>query len=266
MFADGMFEGRVALVTGAGRGIGEAIALALADLGADVAVNDIDGDTAAETAAAVEARGRDATVVLGDVSDEDAVREMVATAESDLGLVQLVVNNAGSNNDDDLVDLPYEEWRHTMGVNLDGTFLVSREAARRLIDRGEDGSIVNLSSITGLGPQPGAGAYSPSKGAMIMLTRQMAMEWAEDDIRVNAIAPGLIWTPATDPVYSDDDLFEARRDWVPMKRIGEPQDVARAAIYLLAPENGYTTGETMIVDGGASNVGLNLIPGRAQHE
>lgn len=266
MFAEGVFDGRVALVTGAGRGIGEAVALGLADLGADVAVNDIDGDTAEETAAAVEARGRNATVVLGDVSDQDVARGMVAEAESELGLVRHVVNNAGSNNDDDLVDLPYDEWRHTMGVNLDGTFLVSREAARRLIDRDERGSFVNLSSITGLGPQPGAGAYSPSKGAIIMLTRQMAMEWAEDGIRVNAIAPGLIWTPATDPVYSDDDLFAARRDWVPMKQIGEPQDVVRAAIYLLAPENRYTTGETLLVDGGASNVGLNLIPGRAQHE
>lgn len=266
MYADGLFNDRVALITGAGRGIGKEIALTLANLGADIAVNDLYEDTAAETVASVRDTGQEALSVPGDVSDPDAVKVMVEAAEDTLGIVQHVVNNAGSNNDDDLVDLPYDEWRKTMSINADGTFLVSREVAGRLLDAGKSGSIANISSLAGLGPQPGAGAYSPSKASIVMLTEQMALEWAEDDIRVNAIAPGLVWTPATDSVYSDDELFEQRRDWVPMKMVGEPADVARTAVYLLSPENRYTTGETTIVDGGASKVGLSLIPGRAQHE
>lgn len=266
MYREDLFAGRAALVTGAGRGIGAEIATTLADLGADVAVNDVDPETAAETVAAVEERGQTAVSVVGDVSDPDAVEEIVGTAERELGTVRLAVNNAGANDDDGLVDLPYEEWRKTNGINLDGTFLVGRAVARRLIDAGRSGSIVNVASITGLGPQPGAGAYSPSKAAIIRLTEQMALEWADDDVRVNAIAPGLIWTPATDNVYSDDELFERRRQWVPMRRIGEPADVARTAVYLLAPENDYTTGETAVVDAGASKVGVSEIPGRAQHE
>lgn len=266
MYEENLFRDRVALVTGAGRGIGKEIALTLANLGADVAVNDLYEKTAAETVSEIRDVGREAVTVVGDVSDPDSVETMVQDAEDRLGLIQHVVNNAGSNNDDALVDLPYDEWRKTMGINADGTFLVSREVAGRLIEAGETGSIANISSIAGLGPQPGAGAYSPSKASIVMMTEQMALEWAEDGVRVNAIAPGLIWTPATDSVYSDDELFEKRKEWVPMKMVGEPKDVARTAVYLLSPENRYTTGETTIVDGGASKVGLNLIPGRAQHE
>lgn len=266
MYREDLFAEHAALVTGAGRGIGAEIARTLADLGADVAVNDIDPETAAGTVADVEERGQSAVRIVGDVSDPDAVEAMVDTAESEFGTVSLAVNNAGANDDDGLVDLPYEEWRKTTSINVDGTFLVGREVARRLIDTNLSGSIVNIASITGLGPQPGAGAYSPSKATIIRLTEQMALEWAEYDVRVNAIAPGLIWTPATDNVYSDDELFERRRQWVPMGRIGESEDVARTAVYLLAPENDYTTGETAVVDAGASKVGVSEIPGRAQHE
>jgi NAD(P)-dependent dehydrogenase (short-subunit alcohol dehydrogenase family) len=266
MYADDLFEGEVALVTGAGRGIGKDISLKLAELGADVAVNDLYEETASETVAEIRDLGQDAVAVAGDVSDPDDVEAMVATAEDELGLVRRVVNNAGSNNDDDLVDLAYEEWQKTMAINADGTFLVSREVAGRLIDEGESGAIANISSIAGLGPQPGAGAYSPSKAAVVMLSEQMALEWAEEEVRVNAIAPGLIWTPATDNVYSDDELLAKRKEWTPSKQIGEPADVTRTAIYLLAPENRYTSGETAVVDAAASKVGLSMIPGRSQHE
>lgn len=266
MYADDLFDGEVALITGAGRGIGEDIALKLGELGADVAVNDLYEDSASETVEQIREMGGDAVAVVGDVSDPDDVERMVATAEAELGLVRRVVNNAGSNNDDGLVDLDYDEWRKTMAINADGTFLVSREVAGRLIEAGESGAIANISSIAGLGPQPGAGAYSPSKAAIVMLSEQMALEWAEDDVRVNAIAPGLIWTPATDNVYSDDELYEARKEWTPSEQIGEPADVTRTAVYLLAPDNRYTSGETAVVDAAASKVGLSMIPGRSKHE
>lgn len=266
MYADGLFEGRVALVTGGGRGIGEEIATTLAALGADVAVNDLHESSAAETVETIESLGRQAVAVPGNVADEGEVEAMVETAADTLGTPQLVVNNAGSNNDDALLDLPLEEWEKVMQVNTTAALLVGRAAAARMAADGVGGSMVNLSSIAGTMPQPGAGAYSTSKAATIMLTRQMALEWAPHDIRVNAICPGLIWTPATDSVYADDELNERRRQWVPVRRIGRPEDVARTAVYLLSPTNDYTTGESVFVDGGAQCVGLNLIPGRARHE
>lgn len=266
MFADDLFDGRTVFVTGAGRGIGKAIAIAVAELGADVGVIDLYEETAKETASEVEALGQQAVAVEGDISDPDVVADAVDEVEAELGLIQHAVNNAGTNSDDPLVDLSLDEWKRVMEINVDGTLEVSRTVARRLIDAGESGSIVNLSSITGTRPQPGAGAYTTSKAAIIKLTQQMALEWGEYDIRANAICPGLIWTPATDSVYSDDELFEKRKDWVPIGKIGTPEDIARGTVFLLAPENDYTTGEALFVDGGAQNVGLDLIPGRAQHE
>ena len=266
MFAEDILENGVALVTGAGRGIGKEIALTCADLGADVAVNDLYEEPAADTVDAIEERGQNAVAVPGDVSDPNVVEAMFDAAADELGTVHHVVNNAGANSDADLVDISIEEWEKVVDINLNGTFLVAREGARRLRAAGEPGSMVNIASIAGTMPQPGAGAYTPTKGAIIKLTQQMALEWAMDDIRVNALCPGLIWTPATDSVYSDDELLERRKEWVPIQRIGAPDDVARAVMYLLAPENKYTTGESLYVDGGAQCVGLNLIPGRAQHE
>jgi NAD(P)-dependent dehydrogenase (short-subunit alcohol dehydrogenase family) len=242
------------------------MALALAEHGADVVVNDLYEDSAKDTAEEIRDLGRSATIVPGDVSDPEKALEIIETGWDDLGPIQHVVNNAGANSDDDLVDLPLEEWNKVIDINVTSTFLISRIAADKLQESGRSGSIVNISSVAGSMPQPGSGAYSTSKAAIIKLSQQMALEWARDQIRVNALCPGLIWTPATDSVYSDDELFEKRREWVPVKQIGEPEDVARAAMYLLAPDNEYTTGEALYIDGGAQCNGLNLIPGRAQHE
>jgi glucose 1-dehydrogenase len=122
--------------------------------------------------------------------------------------------------------------------------------------------MVNIASIAGLQPEVGAGAYSASKAAVIRMTEQMAVEWAEDGVRVNNVCPGLIWTPGTDAVYQDEDLREERRNLIPTKRIGRPEDIAKATVFLLAPDNDYITGETMVVDGGAQCVGVTTqIPG-----
>lgn len=266
MYADGLFDDQIAIVTGAGRGIGKEIATTLADLGANIGVNDLYEETAEETVEEIKSMGRSAVAVPGDISEPQTARSIVDEVNDSLGAAQIIVNNAGTNNDDPLVDLPIEEWEKVMRVNTTSALTVGRAAATWLIDEGLSGSMINISSIAGTMPQPGAGAYSTSKSATIMLTKQMALEWAPFDIRVNAICPGLIWTPATDSVYSDDDLFEKRRQWVPIQRIGSPSDVARTAVYLLAPQNAYTTGETVFVDGGSQCVGLNLIPGRARHE
>lgn len=266
MYAEDLFDGRVALVTGAGRGIGRAIALRIAELGGDVAVNDVDEETAADTAAAIEALGQRAVPVPADVGDPAAVEAMVDLASDELGLVQHVVNNAATKRYDGLVDHTLEDWELVLRVNLTGPFLVGREVARRLLAAGRRGSITNISSIEALRPQPTAGAYPVGKTAIISLTRLMALEWAEAGIRANAICPGLIWTEASDPVYSDDEIREGRLRYVPVDRIGQPEDVADTVVYTLAPANDYLTGEYIVLDGGLQLVGVDRMPGQTTRD
>jgi NAD(P)-dependent dehydrogenase (short-subunit alcohol dehydrogenase family) len=265
MYKSGLFDGKTAFVTGAGQGIGQEIATTLAGLGADVAVNDIYEERAEETVQLVQEEGSEAIKVLGDVSQEAEVEQMISKVEEELGTPQLVVNNAGANSASPLTELSVDEWDKVMAVNTTSTFLVSRTVAKSLAENDEEGSIVNLSSVAGLVPQPGAGAYTPSKASIIKLTQQMAIEWADFDIRVNAVCPGMIWTPATDNLYSDDDLLNKRRSLVPIGEIGEPSDVAESVVYLLSPTNGYTTGEILSVDGGLQCAPPE-VPGKAEHE
>ena len=263
MFQDNLFQGRVAVVTGAGQGIGRDIAVELASLGADVGVNDLNEESVQETVAAIEEQGQSAIAVPGDVRDTDFVEEMIDEVERELGLVQHVVNNAATTYTTSLIELPAEEWDKTMEVNAGATFRIAREVAKRLIDADESGSIVNVSSIGATMAFPGTGAYSSSKAAIQKLTDQMALEWGEHDIRVNAVSPGLILTEGTKATYEDEDVKAAREDWIPIGRIGTPEDITRGIIFMLSPENTYTTGESLFVDGGAQNVGLNLVPGRS---
>ncbi|TKR25049.1 SDR family oxidoreductase [Natronomonas salsuginis] len=265
MYKSGLFDGKTAFVTGAGQGIGQEIATTLAELGADVAVNDIYEERAEETVQLVQEEGSEAIKLLGDVSQEAEVEQMISKVEEELGTPQLVVNNAGANSASPLTELSVDEWDKVMAVNTTSTFLVSRTVAKSLAENDEEGSIVNLSSVAGLVPQPGAGAYTPSKASIIKLTQQMAIEWAEFGIRVNAVCPGMIWTPATDNLYTDDDLLNKRRSLVPIGEIGEPSDVAESVVYLLSPTNGYTTGEILSVDGGLQCAPPE-VPGKAEHE
>lgn len=266
MYATDLFEDRPVLVTGAGRGIGRGIALRIAELGGDVVVNDIDGDSAAATADAIEDRGQRAVALPADVGDSDEVEAMVGTAIDELGTIRHVVNNAATKNYHDLVDIPVEDWNRVLRVNLTGPMLVARTVARGLLAEGLDGSVANISSVGAFRPQPGAGSYCPSKLALVSLTAQMALEWAADGIRVNAVCPGLIWTEASDPVYSDDDLRDARLEYVPVKRVGRPADVADMVVYLLAPGNDFLTGEAIFLDGGQRLIGNDRLPGKTVRE
>lgn len=265
MYSNDLFEGYTALVTGAGQGIGHEIAVSLARFGADVAVNDIDGQKAEETAREIENGGRNSIALQGDVSSPQDVETMVRDATETLGSIQLLVNNAGTNSGGTLAELDVDDWDRVMDINTKGTYLVSKAVASSLLETDTPGSIVNMSSIAGVRPNTDFGAYSASKAAIIKMTEQMALELATDEIRVNCICPGLIWTEASDAVYSDEQLLEQRREWTPTRRIGTPEDVANAAVFLLAPANDYVTGETVFVDGAAQCVGLNLMPGRSQH-
>ncbi len=241
--------GAVALVTGAGRGIGREIALALAAAGADVAVNDVTGneEACAAVVAEVEARGRRGLVVTADVGDEEQVNAMVERAERELGPLGVVVNNAGITRDNVVMMMDAADFDAVIATHLRGTFLVSKAAARRMFRR-RSGCIINLSSVVGRRGNAGQANYAAAKAGIIGLTKSLARELGGRGVRVNAIAPGYIDTPMTQA------LPEATRAAIventPLRAIGLPADVADAVVFLASPRARFITGVTLPVDGG----------------
>ncbi len=254
-------QDRVALITGAGRGIGKAIALAYAREGARVVVNDIDPATAEATAAEVGAAGPKALVALADIARPQEIARLVDTVIKERGRIDIVVNNAMKIVPGKLEELPEAAWDTTMNIGLKGVFLLSQAAARHMIKQ-KSGAFVNIASVAGLFPYNWAGAYSVVKAGLIMLTKLMALEWAPYGIRANAIAPGYIRTPGTEAMYADPEIYEGRRKGVPMGRVGSGEDVAALAVFLASDEARYTTGSLVGADGGQA-VGYFLsVPGR----
>jgi NAD(P)-dependent dehydrogenase (short-subunit alcohol dehydrogenase family) len=256
-------EGRVALVTGGGAngGIGHAVALALAHAGADVLVSDIDDTGASETAREVQGLGRRAVSIRADLGQPDDVLAMMAALDHEFARVDILVNNVGVGHRSRPEALSLEDWRKVVGVNLDGTFLATREAGRRMIARGAGGSIVSISSIAGssaLGR--GNFVYSVTKAGIIQLTRELAVEWAPHRIRVNAIQPAQVMTKAMDRMLADPRLDPATLKerfvrGIPLDRIGEPEDIAKAVVFLASDAASFITGHSLPVDGG--NLALN---------
>ncbi len=252
---------RVALVTGAGRGIGKAIALAYAREGAQVVINDVDRANAEAAAAEVGAAGPKALVVEADIGRAAEITRLVDTAIKERGRIDIVVNNAMKIVPGKLEALPEEAWDTTMNIGLKGVFLLSQAAARHMIKQ-KSGAFVNIASVAGLFPYNWAGAYSVVKAGVIMLTKLMALEWAPYGIRANAITPGYIRTPGTEAMYADPEIYEGRRKGVPMGRVGSGEDVARVAVFLASDEAQYTSGSIVGADGGQA-VGYFLsVPGR----
>lgn len=241
------------VITGAGRGIGATIAGHTARAGYSVALWDADR-RAAETVA--KELGASATAVGVDVTAEDAVRR----AFDDLPDVPTaVVNNAGIVRFGPLLDLSLDDWERALQVNLTGTFIVARNAARLMRDVGS-GSIVNIASVNGLAAAPYSGAYSASKAGLVMLGQQMALEWADSGIRVNTVAPGLIDAGMSEPIYDDPEVRELRQRRVPLSRLGSADDIALAVLYLIGESAAYITGQTLAVDGGISIAALRAMP------
>ena len=244
-----LLEGKIALVTGGGTGIGRAIALLLAAEGASVVVSGRRSEPLQNVVSEIRRRGGTATFTRGDVSKADRVEMMVQGAIYNFGGLDILVNNAGIFAEGSVVETDERKWDRVLGTNLKGAYLVARQAVPAMKARG-GGSIVNNASVHGLVGMKGGAAYCASKGGLVQLTRAMALDHAADRIRVNAICPGVIDSPMTrDPDGGSAWLSDAVRMY-PLARPGTPDEVARLALFLASDESAWMTGATLSVDGG----------------
>jgi len=250
---------RGVLVTGAGHGLGAAIARAAADAGWSVGVLDRDRDAAARTAADI---GDRAVALVADTTVEaevDRALDQFAEATGQSAPHGLVAN-AGIVRFGPLAAITIDDWRAVVDVNLTGTFITARAVARRMIAAGTGGSIVTVTSMNGVAPGPNAGAYGATKAGIALLTKQMALEWGPDQIRSNAVAPGLIDAGMSEPIYADGDIRRQREARVPLGRLGTAQDVADAVLFLLSDEAAYINGTELLVDGGVTSSVISTLP------
>ncbi|MDY5050335.1 MAG: 3-oxoacyl-[acyl-carrier-protein] reductase [Candidatus Mucispirillum faecigallinarum] len=243
-----MLKDKVALVTGASRGIGKAIAINLAANGAKVAVNYSSSESSAlEVAEIIKKNGGTAEIFKARVNVESEVEEMFTAVEKSLGVVDILVNNAGITKDNLLMRMKTEEWDSVIDVNLKGTFLCTRRAVKGMM-KNRYGKIINISSVVGFAGNAGQFNYSATKAGVIGMTKSAALELASRGIRVNAVAPGFIETDMTASLT--DEVKAAYLEKIPLKALGKPEDIANAVAYLASPLSDYMTGQTLHLNGG----------------
>lgn len=242
-------EGRRALVTGASRGLGRAIALALADAGSDVVCAGTSPDSSAETAAAIRERGLQAWQVGGDLSHRAAVHSLAEEVEAQAGQIDILVNNAGTIRRHPAAEYPVDAWDVVLNTNLDAVFLLCRHFGAEMIKR-KEGKIINIASLLSFTGGITVPAYTASKHAVAGLTKALANEWAQHNVQVNAIAPGYFRTDNTQALQDNPERAKAISDRIPAGRWGEPPDLGGVAVFLASPASDYVNGHILVVDGG----------------
>jgi NAD(P)-dependent dehydrogenase (short-subunit alcohol dehydrogenase family) len=252
-------SGRVCVVTGGGGGIGRAVAVSLARAGARVAAIDLDARGLEVTQAELLNISSDAVVTRCDTSSADSVAAASETVEKALGPCGVLVNTAAVLRPGGLENLSLAEWNAVLAVNLTGYFLCAQLFGRQMRKAGR-GSLVHVASIAGSHAQGQSGAYSVSKAGVIMLSRQLASEWGPQGIRSNVVSPGMVITPMSQSFYDTPGVTERRSAVVPLRRVGMPQDIADAILYLASDRSSYVNGDAITVDGGYANMLMNLVP------
>lgn len=256
------------VVTGASQGIGAAVCRRLAadaersgDQLKIAACGSHHAETLNDLVDELRASGIEATALLGDLADAETPARLIAAAADAFGGLDAVVSNAGIAQPGALLDVSVSDWDRLFDINTRSTWLLAKAAHPWLRQSG--GSLIAVASMSGIDPQPGMGAYSVSKAALIMLTRLIAQEWADDGIRANCVSPGLVLTPMTEQAYADADFKRRREAFVPQRRIADPTaDIAGVVAFLLGPDAAYCSGQNIVVDGGLTDSVLRALPAR----
>jgi len=251
--------GRTCAITGAAGGLGLAVAREFSKGGANVVLLDLDAEVCSDLVDDIKREGGNAIAITCDVTNDESVQAALNATNAEYGRCEILVNNAGILRPGRLEDISMADWQQLMDINLNGYLRCAQSFGQGMLSRGH-GAIINIASIAASEPQANSGAYSPSKAAVVMLTRQMAFEWGSRGVRVNTVSPGLVRTPLSEAFYQEPGIKARREAIIPLRRIARPADIADAVVFLASDRANYISGQEILIDGGLSQTLMNFVP------